>query len=170
MKQLIIVRHAKSSWKNKHLADRDRLLSKRGCRDAPDMGRRLLARGAVPQLLICSPAVRARGTAERLAEVFGYPTTEIREDEAIYSGSVSDLLNTVRCLDDAHQRVLLVGHNPNLTWLAARLARYPLDNLPTCAAFAINFPCAAWAQTPETVGSLWFYDYPKKPPGSSAVE
>ncbi|HHB76413.1 MAG TPA: hypothetical protein ENK84_07700, partial [Desulfobulbus sp.] len=66
MKQLLLCRHAKSSWKNSELADFDRPLNKRGGRDAPVMGARLASRGMIPGVLLTSPAKRARKAASRL--------------------------------------------------------------------------------------------------------
>ena len=74
MKSLTIVRHAKSSWKNRGLSDRERPLNKRGERDAPIMGRRVATAGIRPSQIISSPAVRAWTTARVFAKELGYPT------------------------------------------------------------------------------------------------
>ena len=73
MKLLTIVRHAKSSWKDTSLRDRDRPLNKRGKRDAPEMGRRIAAAGIRPSLIVSSPATRAWTTAKVIANEIGYP-------------------------------------------------------------------------------------------------
>ncbi|MCJ7765816.1 MAG: histidine phosphatase family protein, partial [Thiovulaceae bacterium] len=84
MKTLLILRHAKSSWKEEHLSDHDRPLNKRGRHDAPKMGQLIRKKGLAPQLIICSSAKRARETVERLTEACGYKY-ELRFSEELYA-------------------------------------------------------------------------------------
>ncbi len=102
MKRVYLVRHAKSDWKRIGLADRDRPLNKRGKRDAPVMGQRLAARGVKPDLIVTSPAKRARKTAKVFAKELGYPKDEIVVEERVYEGGVEDLWDIIRGTDDTH--------------------------------------------------------------------
>ena len=95
MKQLTVVRHAKSSWDYPDLADHDRPLNKRGERDAPAMGDRLAARGYRPELVISSSANRALTTATAIADAIGYPPDQIVVEERIYGIDVSRLVALV---------------------------------------------------------------------------
>jgi phosphohistidine phosphatase len=88
MKTLILVRHAKSSWKDRSLPDRMRPLNKRGKRDAPMMGQRLAKRGVDVELMISSPAKRAMATAEAMAEELDYPWDGIVAEERLYEADV----------------------------------------------------------------------------------
>ncbi|MBE0617968.1 MAG: histidine phosphatase family protein, partial [Proteobacteria bacterium] len=84
MKRLTLVRHAKSGHKDGSLPDFERPLSRRGKEDAPEMGRRLAARGVLPDALVTSPAKRARKTAEKIARALDFPEEAIREDSRVY--------------------------------------------------------------------------------------
>ncbi len=78
-KILYLVRHAKSSWSNSSLTDRERPLNKRGRRSAPDMGRRMAAKGLRPDLIVSSPANRAIRTARNIAKELGYDESGYRD-------------------------------------------------------------------------------------------
>ena len=161
MKSLFLIRHAKSSWKDASLADRDRPLNKRGKRDAPEMGRRLAARGDAPDLIVSSPAVRALATARIMAEAVGYPVDRIREDERIYMAGPAELLEAIRDLEDDLQQVFLFGHNPGLTELVNELSEPVIDNVPTCGIVELRVTVDRWADvSPGTVRRAGF-DTPK---------
>ena len=163
MRRLVLVRHAKSSWKEPSLADFDRPLNKRGKRDAPVMGQRLAEQQIDPSLIVSSPARRARRTAEVVAEALDYPVDEIEFEDEIYEAGVGALLHLVRCLDDADREVLMVGHNPGFTDLCNLLTNEPLANLPTCATVTVEFDLTSWAQVGPDSGELTRFDYPKRP-------
>lgn len=93
MKQLLICRHAKSSWKNPELADIARPLNRRGKRNAPLMGERLAARGMMPELIMSSPAKRARKTAVRLCRGMKAPADLIQINDTLYDSDVPGLLD-----------------------------------------------------------------------------
>lgn len=162
MKRLVLLRHAKSSWKDASLADFDRPLNKRGKQDAPMMGQRLAGRGLAPDSIVSSPARRARHTARSVAEALDYPEDEIVFEAAIYEAGVADLLQVARHLDDSDDEVVLVGHNPGFTDLCNLLSGETIDNLPTCAAACIVFDLPSWGQIGPQTGELVFFDYPKR--------
>lgn len=163
MKRLTLIRHAKSSWKNADLPDFERPLNKRGERDAPMMGRRLAARQVQPDLIVSSPARRAISTAMTIAEEIGFPVDDIVTEQAIYEADVPDLLGVIRALDDAHDEVMLFGHNPGLADLSVYLTAEHLEKLPTCAVMSIDFNIDAWDDVAEGSGARAFFDYPKNP-------
>ncbi len=164
MKYLTIVRHAKSSWENPELADRDRPLNKRGRHDAPMMGDRLAERGYRPDVILSSPANRALTTARVIAEALGFPPDDIAIDERIYGAGVAGLVGLVRETDDTAGRVMLFGHNPELTAMVNRLARVSLDNLPTCGVALLEFAFDTWARLGTEPATRAEIDYPKKTP------
>ncbi len=145
MKHLWIVRHAKSDWGDPGLPDFERPLNKRGLGNAPAMGKWLAGQGVVPELIISSPAVRARRTAEMLATGMGYPLERIQLERRIYEASPETLLDVLAQADAAVNRLMLVGHNPGLTLLVNMLGGGPLDNLPTCAVAALTFNSPDWS-------------------------
>lgn len=162
MKTLYLVRHAKSSWKDMSLHDRDRPLNKRGSRDAPFMGALMHKKGIVPDLLMTSPAKRASTTAKAFADALGYPQNEIVVNPTIYEATVTDLLETIQALDSTKNAVMLFGHNFTYTLFANYYAKPPLDNVPTAAVVAIEFKVTNWKEVTLQNGKLVFFEYPRK--------
>src|SRR5690242_8940641 len=143
MKTLFLIRHAKSSWDDTALPDKDRPLSDRGRRDAPKMGKRLAKRDVKPDLILSSPARCALTTAEIIAKKLDYKRKNIVVEDRLYSGAVHDLLNVVQKLGDKLERVMLFGHNPELTELAHRLSS-EITHMPTCAVAEFMFSAKSW--------------------------
>ena len=98
MKQVALMRHAKSSWKFPELTDFERPLNKRGMRDAPMMGERLAKRGFSTDFILTSPAQRAVATARNVARSIGFPVDQIREDPNLYLADPDTLLGAARSL------------------------------------------------------------------------
>jgi phosphohistidine phosphatase len=161
MKTFFLVRHAKSSWDDPALPDKDRPLGARGKRDAPKMAKRLAKRGVTPDVLLSSPAKRAFDTAKVFAEALDYHVKDIVVHEHLYAGAADDLLEVVRTLDDKVQSVMLFGHNPELTELAHRLSR-KFTRLPTCSVAEFTFDVKSWSDVGKTKPSSGALDYPKK--------
>src|SRR5271157_4582531 len=114
MKTLFLIRHAKSSWDDTALPDKDRPLGDRGRRDAPKMGKRLAKRDVKPDLILSSPARRALKTAEIIAKKLDYKLGRILVVDCMYPGGADSLLRVINELDDGLQCVMLFGHNPGL--------------------------------------------------------
>lgn len=144
MKTLLLVRHAKSSWNEPGLPDRDRPLNDRGRRNAPEMGRRLAKLDLKPDVILSSPAIRARATVELIATEFDDPRANIRVDDRLYAASADLLIRVIRELGDEPGCVMLVGHNPELTELAHRLSR-EITHMPTCAVAVFAFDADSWS-------------------------
>lgn len=155
-KTLYLVRHAKSDWSTGK-ADFNRPLNKRGRRDAPEMGRRLKTRSGIPELIVCSPAERARQTLELLD--LG---TDAVFNENIYEASAGDLLETIHSLDDRYGSAMLIGHNPSMAWLASELTGEHLEHMPTCTIATIELDCDRWSDISLGPAKLIDLDYPKK--------
>lgn len=162
MKYLTLLRHAKSSWKDPDCDDFDRPLNKRGRHNAPLIGRRLAMLGEVPEIIISSPARRARNTAEVVAATLDYQTAAIRYDQRIYEAGLETLVELISQFDNAWQDVMLVGHNPGLTDLAKALAPCTFDNIVTCGVVKLAFDIDAWRDIQLYSARLLFYDFPKK--------
>ncbi|HLE52187.1 MAG TPA: histidine phosphatase family protein [Anaerolineales bacterium] len=153
LKSLLILRHAKSSWDEPGLADIDRPLNKRGKRDAPHIGFLLREEGIVPDLILCSPALRARKTAEAVAENCGFEG-EIEIQDSFYPGHPADYLEVVGHLPDQYLCVMVVGHNPGLEELLTTLTDESVA-LPTAALAQISLPIHTWRDlTDEVTGKL----------------
>ncbi len=120
MKKLLLLRHAKSSWADPGLADFDRPLNERGLYAAPLMGRLMRERKLRPDLIICSPAERARQTVSLVIGAAGLDAP-LRFDERIYDATSSRLFEIVSQIEDTASETLLVGHNPGFEELLERL-------------------------------------------------
>jgi len=166
-KILYLVRHAKSSWSDAALTDRERPLNERGNRTAPDMGRRMLEQGHRPELIISSPADRAITTAKLIATELGYKVADIVSHENLYFSGTGGMIKIVEGLDIRYQKVMIVGHNPAMTSLLNILCDTSIVNMPTCAVAVIGFDMLSWAELDSTEGELLAYDYPKGPGFSS---
>lgn len=163
MRQLIVIRHAKSDWNDPDLSDHDRPLNPRGLRDAPVMGRRLARSCAMPVTLITSSAVRARATASLMAAEMGIVEDAIRVDARLYGASAAALLNYIRELADADNPVAIIAHNPGLTELVNILSDHEIENLPTCSYAVLNFDVTHWRQVAPGLADMSGFDYPKRP-------
>lgn len=144
MKTLFLIRHAKSSRDDPTLHDKERPLNGRGKRDAPEMGERLAKSDAKPDVILSSPAVRALATAELIVRKLDYKVKDIVVDERLYAATSEDLLQIIRELGDKSKCVMLVGHNPELTELAHRLAS-KITDMPTCAVAEFTFDTTSWS-------------------------
>ena len=163
MKTLTLVRHAKSSWKDTSLADRDRPLNKRGKRDAPEMGRRIVAAGIRPSLIVSSPAVRAWTTAKVIANAIGYPREFLQRDNTLYLASVNGILDVIASQDVGFNNLMLVGHNPGFTDFANYLVPGLTNNLPTSGVVSVELDTDEWALYDRPDTQLLPYDFPKNP-------
>ena len=163
MYRLSLIRHAKSSWDHAELSDFERPLNDRGRRDAPVMAARLKARGAPPDVLVSSPALRAISTARVFASVWGVPGDEILLQSKIYEASAGTLLSVVNGFDDRHRHIALFGHNPGLSQLAHLLADCSFDDLPTCGIAQLSLTIRRWADATPGCGTLVYSSRPKAP-------
>jgi len=153
MKILLLLRHAKSSWKEDSLPDQERPLAKRGLRDAPRMGVVLREENLMPDLILSSTARRARQTTELVADAAGYPG-EVSWLDELYAAAPEDILDILNALPAGYTCVMVVGHNPGLDELLALLTD-EVDTLTTAALAQIDLPVDGWDQVgEETQGKL----------------
>ncbi len=165
MKRLTLMRHAKSSWDDFSLSDFQRPLNARGEKAAPFMGNILKEKAFLPELILASPAIRAKTTARIVADIIGYGDENIDFVDSIYESSEFNLLTLIKSLDDTKDDVMLVGHNPAFTSIINKLSRFNLLNLPTAGVVSLAFE-GAWADIKPYEGELLFYEYPKKYEGA----
>jgi phosphohistidine phosphatase len=161
VKNLFLIRHAKSDWSVGGQKDFDRELNGRGLNDAPKMGRKLYDIGVKPDLIISSPAQRAKLTAQLIAEQLKYDTDKIAFDPEIYEASVRSLLNVINAIDDRYNNVIIFGHNPTFTYIAESLTKKEIGNIPTCGAVQIEFNIKSWAEVSAGTGNMKSFIYPK---------
>lgn len=175
MLTLSLLRHAKSSWKNPALPDRERPLNARGMGDAPVMGRAMSKRGIDPELILCSSARRTVDTlALVLPELKIEP--EVVYDDALYHASPDQMLDMLRNLQPGARSVLLVGHNPEIQALALgligagpkELRDRLAEKYPTGGLAVINFTAGLWSSVDVGSGSLSLFLAPRDIRGDAA--
>jgi len=162
MKTLVIVRHAKSSWDNPGLSDHERPLNKRGLKDAPVMGARLVQWGPPVDRVISSSAARALATAELVTQEMGLAWDEIQIEDALYHATEEEMLEIIQEQDDYIDGVMLFGHNPGMTYLVNDLSNLDLDNLPTCGVVILQFEVDSWTEVGEVQAISEQLDFPKR--------
>lgn len=153
MKTLLLMRHAKSSWKHPELPDAERGLAKRGKKDAPRMGHLLKDKELVPQVILCSSAARARQTAEAVAQACGFKG-QADFQESLYLAEPEGYITALHAVPDAVERVLVIGHNPGLEGLLQSLCGR-VEALPTSTIAFLSLPLVKWAElSAESEGEL----------------
>lgn len=161
LRQIYLIRHAKSSWADATLSDFDRPLNGRGKRDGPVMAERLGSLDVIPDVIISSPAKRAKKTAKFMAGGVGYSKKEILYNESLYLGSLSFHLHLLESLKFKYNTLFLVGHNHTITELGEFLTGQYLGNIPTSGVVAIGYDETEGFTPTAGTGTLLFFDYPK---------
>ena len=160
MMTLLLLRHAKSSRDEPSLEDFDRPLNERGKKDAQLIGKYVRKRKIKADLVISSPAERARQTTELVLKSAGLKV-ELRFDKRIYDAGVSRLLKVVSQIEDAANTVMLVGHNPGFEELFEALTG-EARNLPTASLACIELSVEKWSKVLAGVGHLKWLVAPKE--------
>jgi phosphohistidine phosphatase len=169
VKRLYLLRHAKSSWDDPELRDRDRPLAPRGERAAVQLARHLARERVRPGLVLCSSAKRTRQTLKRILPALGKHVEVLIEDE-LYAASADALLARLRRLPDSVSAVMVVGHNPGLQQLALALARdgperpRVEDAFPTGALAILSVRRLTWAGLRPGDGEIVGYVVPRELP------
>lgn len=161
MKQLFVIRHAKSTWKEEDLPDMDRPLKGRGIRDAYHSSQWLRQEGYCPDLIISSPATRALHTALIFAKSLDYAYAKIQIEGQLYLCTAKEMHNVVKGLDNRHEKVFLFAHNPTITNYLNQRIDHRIDNVPTTGVACLQFNSSSWADLGEEA-ELMFFDYPKR--------
>jgi phosphohistidine phosphatase len=167
MKRLTVLRHAKSSWKDRELDDFERPLNGRGRKAARRMGREIDVRGLHFDLVLASPAARVRQTIDHVQEHYRI-NAPIHFEPRIYMARVAELLELIQAIPDQAESALLVGHNTSAERLVTKLAQDDRDGLkrrveekfPTAALAAIELPVDSWSAVEAESGRLVELIYP----------
>jgi len=164
MKTLYLLRHAKSSWADSTLGDKQRPLNSRGQQDAPTMGERFAARGETLERVVSSPALRALTTAQLFSEACGFAAEDIALESDLYflgSGSIEALILEQ---DDRFDCLMLVFHNPDITYFANAIDdEVRIDNVPTCGLIRLVCNIEQWGDWSPATTAFDYFDFPKNP-------
>ena len=155
MKSLLLLRHAKSSWKNPSLEDFERPLNDRGRKAAELIAGFITKQNVAIDLVISSPAVRARQTIELVLQS-AQRSTELRFDQRVYEATPERLFEIVSQIEDERKAVLVVGHNPGLEVLLSLLVGQE-EHMPTGSLAKVSLSVKKWDKVPGEKGVLdWF--------------
>ena len=161
MLTLFLCRHAKSSWDEPGLSDKDRPLNARGKNDAPMMGRMLENREENPDLIISSPAERAFKTAKLISDEIGYRQKDIIVDNRIYMAGIDDFIEVLKECRSKDKTIMIFSHNYGITDFANYISSSRIDNIPTCGIVKIKFEFSNWEKIKKEKGKLEYFIYPK---------
>lgn len=159
MKQLTLLRHAKSSWDSIMGNDIDRPLKQRGLDDAILMANLYKQRLSI-DLVVSSNAVRALHTAAIFHRIFELKSQQFVLNPSVYHSDIQSLVNIIAETDNTCHSLMLVGHNPAFTYLLNHLTDSYIDNLPTCGIAHIKLNIVSWKEIGAQKHAIEFVDYP----------
>ena len=143
MKELLLLRHAKSSWEWS-VNDRHRPLQPKGITAISAVAQYWKQDFQNFEVILSSPAIRALHTATILAHEIGFPLSQVSIKEALYSFNSEDIIRQIKLLDDRFSKVILVGHNPAFSYAADYLSVNPSPELKTADWISLNFTQSKW--------------------------
>ncbi|NQU34320.1 MAG: histidine phosphatase family protein [Bacteroidetes bacterium] len=164
MKQLIIVRHAKSSWGNVELSDHDRPIKDIGVIKTDKVIKFLKDESVNPDLIMTSTAVRAYGTAKLIADGIGYNSENIEKRKTLYHAGEDDIYDELFSINNSINSVMLVAHNPTLTGFVNNFISPKIDNLPTTGVVCIEFKTHSWENIGDAKFKVKFVIFPQMLP------
>ena len=132
MKEIYVLRHAKSSWDNSNLSDFDRPLADRGISDAKKMSNFLKDMNIKIDRVLCSNAIRAKETFDLTADGFNFEIDKATYLDKLYFGDTTTIIQDLKELDESLNNILIVGHNPTLHYLVEILTNESINRFTTC--------------------------------------
>jgi len=160
MKNLYLIRHAKSDWNNESKSDFERGLNKRGKKAIVTMGNALKEKKVMPDLILSSSAKRAKLTAKGLAKKIGY-SGEVKYIDALYMAEPKTILELIKGVNEKYDTLFLVGHNPETTELSNIMIGDSIDNVPTLGIVALHLSIDRWRKFKLSEVEMRFFIYPK---------
>ena len=140
MKNLILVRHAKSDLNQPLVSDHNRILNDLGKNDAKLIGQYLYNNNHIPSHIISSSATRTLETAKIITEEINFKFA-VEQQSMIYNSSAKEILNLIHRIDNQYDCVILIGHNPTITELTNNISNINIDYMPTSGTAIIDFDC-----------------------------
>ena len=160
MKNLYLIRHAKSDWSDENKSDFDRGLNKRGEKAILTMAKALKEKKIMPNLILSSAAKRAKLTAKGLAKEIGY-SGKIKYIDTLYMAEPETIQRFIKEVNNKNDTLFVVGHNPETTELSNMLIDDYIDNVPTLGILALKLPIDDWKAFKIEKGEMQFFIYPK---------
>ena len=158
MKQIYLIRHAKTNLATNSISDFDRTISKKGKNDLLHIGNRLKNLKVKPDLILSSPAKRAEKSAKILAQIIGYSESKIQYETSLYDSSYTAYGYLLDSLDNAFSSIFIVAHNPTLTEVARRFSGAIMKNMPTSSVVCLGV--TNFRDIEDDSAKVLFFDYP----------
>jgi phosphohistidine phosphatase len=160
IRELFIVRHAKSSWDYDNISDIDRPLKLKGIRNAYEMARRMKIDRNLPQSFISSPANRALHTAIIFLSVFELPFSNLVIDKRLYGYGKNEIMEVIKSQNNDILKLMIFGHNPDFSEIARTFAGNQSIELTTCGIAVFEFKCKSWSEISASNVTFEFHDFP----------
>jgi phosphohistidine phosphatase len=161
MKQLYVVRHAKSSWSNAQQTDFERPLNERGKNDAEIIGKKLHEYSILPDYILCSNAKRTRQTLKRLLKYLPVSDKQIEYKNELYLADAQQLNFEVSKLPDEFNKVMVIAHNPGVTNFTNYLLGEDIVSFPTLGIASLEITVDSWQELTSGTAVLRHFIYPK---------
>ena len=162
MKQLFIVRHAKTEWAGSGKSDFSRSLTPSGIHEAKVMAEKLAEENIKIDILLCSSAFRARETASFLSPSVLHDNKMLIHIDELYLATSQLLNQTIEMLKNSINHVMIIAHNPGITdWVNSMTEQIKIDEMPTCGVFAVSSDVIDWKDFENSKKHFLFFDYPK---------
>jgi len=159
-KQLLLLRHAEAQTFAPGKTDHARELTPYGIEQAQQMSQQLTELQCFPEAIYASNAQRTTTTAEIFAQKLNYPAKNIIFDASIYETTVEVMLWLINKIPNQHQTVMMVGHNPTITYLIEYLIEQSIGGMPTCGMALMTFEAAEWSHVSAGTGVLNWIKHP----------
>lgn len=160
-RELVLIRHAKSSWSHPGTRDIDRPLNSRGKHDAPLIGSFLAKTIGPPDIILSSPSKRTRMTVKRIRKQMDLEKDTVVFHDHLYLADIGDFISIIQGLDDSYKKVFICSHNPGTTDFANYLCGSGIENVPTCGFVHCALKLHSWKDIDRGSGHLITFDYPK---------
>ncbi|MGE0077261.1 MAG: histidine phosphatase family protein [Bacteroidales bacterium] len=144
-RELFILRHAKSSWSEVDKSDKDRALKPKGIKDIALVAKSVQNVIGNLELIISSPANRAIHTSILFSESIGFPLNKISINKKLYEADESMLMDVIANQNPEIQSLMIVGHNPTLSYFVNSILPEPIFELPTSGLVCLYFDTENWA-------------------------
>ncbi len=161
IKNIYLIRHAKSDWSDGSLSDFERGLSKRGYKDLKAIGSYMALANIKPDYIMSSASLRTQITTEGLVEKISYDGSVQYMDE-LYLTRPEMILNVLSLQEDKYDSIFLVGHNPSISELANTLQSENISKFPTLGVLSIKLNIDSWKSISDAKGELEFFVFPKQ--------
>jgi phosphohistidine phosphatase len=161
--RLTLMRHAHAEAKHATGTDEERALDRRGLTEAAEMARRLLERGARPDMLLVSSAIRTRQTAAPILRAFALPERSVSYEDELYLAEAPALLERLRAVPDKTRHVLLLAHNPGVSELAGILLAGAAPDFEPAGMLLAELHCNSWMALAHGALTTQLYDAPRLP-------